>query len=132
MELKEIGIIESSYKEQKEAPRQGRLSNEISKIKIHSEFSKGIKDIKEDSYILVLYFQDRSDRTVLETTTPFTDKKLGVFSTRSPNRPNPIALCLCEVIKIEENTIFVKNLDGLDNSPVIDIKPYSKEIDSID
>ncbi len=132
MELKPIGVIYSNYTCKGEAPKQGRLSNEIQEIKIFEEFIEGLKDIDKQKYLIVLYWQDKSDRTKLLTTTPSNlEEERGVFSTRSPNRPNPIALCIAEVIDKKENVITVKGLDAINGSYLIDIKPYVSELDSI-
>lgn len=132
MELKPIGIIYSNYKNKGEAPKQGRLSDETQKIEIFKEYSEGLKDIDKHKYLIILYWQDKSIRTKLLTTTPFSlDEEKGVFSTRSPNRPNPIALCIAEVIDKKENLIIVKGLDALNGSYLIDIKPYIYELDCI-
>lgn len=129
MELKEIGRVHSPYKKRGDAPCQGKLKDTISEIEIFDEYLPGIKSLDELSHIIVLYWGDRADRSVVETKTPFSDRVLGVFSTRSPNRPNPIAFCVCEILEVGENTITVKNLDALDGSPVLDIKVYSAKID---
>ncbi len=55
---------------------------------------------------------------------------MGVFSTRSPNRPNPVAFCVAEVVEVKDNCLKVRNLDALDQSPLLDIKAYSAEIDA--
>lgn len=77
----------------------------------------------------MLCWFDRSDRTVLRATPPHNPVEHGVFATRSPNRPNPISLSLVDVINITGGTIRVRGLEALDGTPVLDIKPYSEEID---
>jgi len=132
MKLKPIGIIYSTYTDKGEAPKQGRLSDELQKIEIFKEFSEGLKEIDKLKYIIILYWQDKSIRTKLLTTTPSSlDEEKGVFSTRSPNRPNPIAFCIAKVIDKKGNIITVKGLDALNGSYLIDIKPYISELDCI-
>ncbi len=132
MKLKPIGIIYSNYTHKGEAPKQGRSSAELQKIKIFEEFNEGLKEIDKLKYIIILYWQDKSIRTKLLTTTPSSlDEEKGVFSTRSPNRPNPIAFCIAEIIDKQENVIIVKGLDALNGSYLIDIKPYISELDCI-
>lgn len=80
----------------------------------------------------MLYWQDQSDRSVLTAQPPFADRLFGVFATRSPNRPNPIALCTCELVSIQENKLTVKGLDALDGSPLLDIKPYAPQLDTVE
>lgn len=130
MELIAIGRIHSDFKSKEDAPRQGRLVNNISTIEIFDDFVPGIKEVKDMTHIIVLYWQDQSNRQVIRTKTPFSTTEIGVFATRSPNRPNPIALCVCEVVEVLGNEIKVKYLDALDGSYVLDLKVYSSELDS--
>lgn len=131
MELKKIGVILSPYIERSDAPRQGRFSDLDMVIEIYPEYSDALKGVEHSSHLFILYWGDRSDRSVLQSRTPFSEEPVGVFSSRSPNRPNPIALCIAEFIRREENRLIVKGLDALDGSPLLDIKTYSPAIDSI-
>ena len=131
MELKPIGIIHSPYLERGDAPRQGRLSEEVMTIEIFSEFTPALKGIDKLSHLYVLYWGDRANRDTLQSKTPFSEEPVGVFTSRSPNRPNPIALCIAEVVSRENNVLFVRGLDALDGSPLLDIKAYSPTIDNI-
>ncbi len=131
MQLKPIGVIHSPYKEQGQAPRQGRLQLDISEIEVFPEFAEGLKDIEKNSHLIVLYWCDRGTRDKLLTTTPMDDRVRGVFSTRSPHRPNPIAFDVVDLIGREGNRLVVRGMDALDGSPLLDIKPYSYELDAI-
>ncbi|NLZ38693.1 MAG: tRNA (N6-threonylcarbamoyladenosine(37)-N6)-methyltransferase TrmO [Firmicutes bacterium] len=125
MKLKPIGIIHSPYKDKKDAPRQGRLSDKLAVIEVFDEYVPGLKYVEKLANLFVLYWGDRADRTVLQSTTPFSSEETGVFSSRSPNRPNPIALCVVDLISVEGNKLTVRGLDALDGSPLLDIKAYS-------
>jgi tRNA-Thr(GGU) m(6)t(6)A37 methyltransferase TsaA len=131
MELTPIGIIHSPFKERKDAPRQGRLTKKKCTIEVYPEFAQGLKGIENVSHIFVLYFGSQSDRSVVQSRTPFSEKPIGVFATRSPNRPNPIAICIADLLTIENNVLTVSGLDALDGSPLLDIKVYSSGIDCI-
>lgn len=131
MKLKPIGIINSPYKKRGDAPRQGRYSEKISKITIFDEYKEGLQDIERKKYYYVFYWLDRAERDKLKGIPPGRTEERGVFSIRSPSRPNPIAMCLVEIVKIEGNTLSVKWLDALDGSPLIDIKPFLAETDCI-
>jgi tRNA-Thr(GGU) m(6)t(6)A37 methyltransferase TsaA len=131
MELKPIGIIHSPYKERRDAPRQGRLSDQESTIEIYPEFAQGLNKIEKLSHIFVLYWGDRADRSVVQSPTPFSREPIGVFATRSPNRPNPIALCIADLLEISGRKLVVRGVDALDGSQVLDIKVYSSGIDSV-
>ncbi len=131
MQLKPIGIIRSPYIERKDAPRQGRLSENRIILEIFPEFSTGLKEIEKASHVYVLYWGDRSNREILQSPTPFSREPVGVFASRSPNRPNPIALCMADLIKRDGNRLTVRGVDALDGSPLLDVKVYSPYFDSI-
>ena len=127
-----IGYVSSPFKERGDAPRQGRLTEEISIITLQPEYLPATLGLDEETYIHVLCWFDRSDRTILQTH-PAGDEAnplKGVFANRSPHRPNPISLTLAEVIRIEENRITVRGLEAFDGTPVLDIKPFRAEFDT--
>ena len=129
MELKKIGIIHSVYENKKQAPRQGMLSPQESTIEVFPEYIKALDGLGKLSHIIVLYWGDMADRSVLESIPPWGTESYGVFSIRSPHRPNPIAFCVCKIIRVEKNLIKVTGLDALNGSPLLDIKAYSAKID---
>jgi tRNA-Thr(GGU) m(6)t(6)A37 methyltransferase TsaA len=127
-----IGVVRSPYRTMKDAPRQGRLAAGVtSKIAIFRPFWEGVGDLGGARHIIVLYWLDRAKRDVMFATPPGSTEKKPVFATRSPNRPNPIGLCVVEVRGISDGCIEVAGLDAIDQTPVIDIKPYSPGIDSV-
>lgn len=129
VDLAPIGWVSSPYKKKGDAPRQGRLTDPEAEIVINERYLPGLFRIEEKKHLFVLCWFDRSDRTVLRATPPHNPVEHGVFATRSPNRPNPISLSLVDVIDITGGTIRVRGLEALDGTPVLDIKPYSEEID---
>jgi len=131
MTLKPIGHVRSPYKIPKDAPRQGRLSDTVAEIVIDDAYLPGLRDLAGKKHLIVLSWFDRSDRTALSATPPGSTQDHGVFATRSPNRPNPIGLCVVDLLKIDGAILTVRGLDSLDNTPVIDIKPYSPELDCV-
>lgn len=124
MQLKQIGVIHSPYKEKQEAPRQGFHSEEISEIELFEEFASGMDGVDIQRKLLVLYWGDRADRAVIKSKTPFSEVPVGVFTSRSPNRPNPVAVCIADIVSISGRFIKVKGLDALDQSPLLDIKVH--------
>ena len=130
MELTQIGVIHSPYNERKDAPRQGRLSDNEMILELFPEYAPALESIERLSHIIVLYWGDRSNRDVLQSRTPFSEVPVGVFTSRSPNRPNPIAFCVADLIRREGNRLVVRGVDALDGSPLLDIKAYAAEIDS--
>lgn len=131
MELVQIGVIRSPYKRQGDAPRQGRLTETESEIEVFPEYTPGLADVERCSHLIVLYWLDRADRTMLHATPPGQTVARGVFSTRSPNRPNPVGFGVVDLVAVEGGTLRVRGLDALDGTPLIDIKPYSSEVDAI-
>lgn len=127
MQLKQIGVIHSPYKEKQEAPRQGFHSEEISEIELFEEFASGMDGVDIQRKLLVLYWGDRADRAVIKSKTPFSEVPVGVFTSRSPNRPNPVAVCIADIVSISGRFIKVKGLDALDQSPLLDIKVHIEE-----
>ncbi len=130
-QLTPIGIIHSPYQEKKQAPRQGRLSTNESRIEIFPQYQECLINVQNATHLYVLYFGDRADRTIQSSPTPFSKEPIGVFASRSPNRPNPIALCIVDFIRQEGNTLIVRGLDALDQSPLLDIKLYASSIDCV-
>ena len=129
--LEPIGIVHSPYLSREHAPRQGRSSDTLSDIVIDKKYLPGLRDIGYHPHLVVLTWLDRADRTVLLATPPGQGSEYGVFATRSPDRPNPIGICVVDVIEIKGGRIRVHGLDAVDGTPVLDIKPYIAEIDCV-
>jgi len=130
-ELKQIGVVHSPYQERMGAPSQGRHTNEESTLEVFADYEPALLDVEQCSHLIVLYWQDRANRSILQTRTPWGPEVHGVFATRSPNRPNPIGLCVVKLVEREGRFLKVQGMDALDGSPLIDIKPYSHHIDSV-
>lgn len=130
MQLQEIGIVRNAYKNLTDIPRQGRMSEEVSAVEIHPEFADGLLRIEQNKYLIVLYWAHLAKRDILKTLPPASKEIHGVFASRSPGRPNPLSLCIVELIERNGDILRVKGLDALDGSSVIDIKPYT-EMDRI-
>lgn len=128
---KPIGIIHSPYKEPKGSPIQAAAAKGVKgTIEVYSQFTDGLKDLEGFAYIIVLFHLHLAKDHPL-VVKPFLDDKLhGVFATRSPCRPNTIGLSTVRLRKIEKNTLFIEDLDMLDGTPVLDIKPYIPQVDN--
>ena len=124
MELIPIGVINSQYMTKNDAPHQGRYSTETSTITVFDEFLDGLDGLEANKYLIILYWQDRAERDKLKVIPYGRTEKRGIFSTRAPVRPNPIAFCLVELLDMNKNKLTVKWLDALDGSPLLDIKPF--------
>lgn len=127
--LKFIGKIHSTLKRIEDCPLQENEDAPEAEIIIFPEFKEGIQDIKVGSQILLLTWLHQADRSILKCyprnnrDAPF----IGVFSTRSPDRPNPIGIHKAKVNSISDESIKVSALEVLDQTPIIDIKPVWNE-----
>ena len=122
--LKPIGIIRTPYKEKRDAPCQGCMSNELGEVKVFSEFEKALKDIEGFSHIYLIYYFHKAVGFKPFTKTFLDDQEHGVFATRHYNRPNPIGITVVKLIERRGNILIVKGVDMLDKTPLLDIKPY--------
>ncbi|UCB59217.1 MAG: tRNA (N6-threonylcarbamoyladenosine(37)-N6)-methyltransferase TrmO [Thermoplasmatales archaeon] len=127
VELKIIGIIHSPFKILEQAPRQGIYK--LSEIEIYEEYQEGLKDIDSFTHLHIFYWLHKSKGFKLIVKTPWDDKPHGVFTTRSPYHPNPLAYSVVELVERKNNILKVKGLEAIEGTPVIDIKPYIKKID---
>ncbi len=127
-QIKTIGIVHSSYKSREKSLKQD--NTKLSEIEILNEFVEGLKDIETFSHLHIYYFLHKSSSYSLLTMTPWDNIKHGVFATRSPNRPSPIAHTIVKLIERENNVLKVEGLDAIEGTPVLDIKPYILSLDS--
>ena len=135
IELEQIGEIQTEFKEIEGMPIQPTGAKGIKgKIIIKEKFIEGLKDLEGFSHIHLIYLLHKVEGYKLEVK-PFMDNTThGVFATRSPKRPNRIGMSVCKLNKIEGNTIHIENVDILDKTPLLDIKPYVPQLyeDTID
>jgi tRNA-Thr(GGU) m(6)t(6)A37 methyltransferase TsaA len=127
---KPIGIIYSPFKEPKGTPIQPTAAKGIKgKIEVFPEYIDGLQDVDGFSYIIVLYHCHLVAGFSLKVK-PFLDDKLhGVFATRAPRRPNSIGFSIVHLVGIEENIIHIQDVDIVDETPLLDIKPYIPNFD---
>jgi len=129
IELHPVGYVRSSYMIKGDAPRQGRFSETVAHIVIAEQYRPALWKIGGRKHLWVLCWFDRADRTVLRAKPPGAESEKGVFAIRSPDRPNPVSLCLVDLLGVHDGVLKVRGLDAFDGTPVIDIKTYSPEID---
>jgi tRNA-Thr(GGU) m(6)t(6)A37 methyltransferase TsaA len=125
IEIKPVGRVESSLIERGAAPKQGNEGAPEAWIVFEPDLIEALHGIEPGDKILVFTWLDRGDRNVLQTR-PRDDPAnpiQGVFNTRSPDRPNPIGLHPVTVVAIEGSRVLVSELEALDGTPVIDVKP---------
>ena len=129
-ELIPIGAVESPLTDLATAPKQGDEGAPDAWLVLRPEVAEGLDGIQPGDGLIVLTWLDRADRAVLRVH-PRDDPanpERGVFSTRSADRPNPIGLHVVEVVEIDGTRLRVRNLEALDGTPVLDLKPVLGEI----
>jgi tRNA-Thr(GGU) m(6)t(6)A37 methyltransferase TsaA len=117
--------VESPLVDRAAAPKQGHEGSPDAWLVFNPEMSDGIRDLEVGSEVLVLTWLDRSRRDVL-ITRPRDDPRnpeRGVFSTRSPDRPNPVGLHRVKIVAVDGRKVRVENLEALDGTPIVDVKP---------
>jgi len=129
IELIPIGHVRSPYKNPGDAPRQGRLSDTVSRIVIDPAYRDGLFRLKERKHLFIMCWFDRADRNRLRAIPPGDTAEHGVFSIRSPDRPNPVSICVVDLLGIADGVLKVRGLDAFDGTPVIDIKPFFADLD---
>jgi tRNA-Thr(GGU) m(6)t(6)A37 methyltransferase TsaA len=130
VEFKAIGMIHTPFDDPAGMPIQPSGAEGVrGTIEIFPDFTEGLKDLDGFSHLILLYVFHRSKDFCLKVT-PFMDTaERGVFSTRAPNRPNPIGLSVVRLVEIDGERICVENIDVLDGTPLLDIKPYVPAFD---
>jgi len=128
-----IGTIHSPFKGVENVPIQPAAAREIrGTVEVRPEFVAGLQDLQGFSHIILLYHFHRV-RQVKLTVVPFMDDEpRGVFATRAPSRPNPIGLSIVRLLGIEGNMLQIENVDIVDGTPLLDIKPYVPAFDHND
>ncbi len=130
IEYKPIGVIHSQFKEPKGTPIQPAAAKNIDgTVEVFLEYIEGLKDLEGFSHIILLYHFHLSKKSLLNVK-PFMDNhKHGVFSTRAPGRPNSIGISVVRLIRIEGSILYIKDVDIVEGTPLLDIKPYVPDFD---
>jgi tRNA-Thr(GGU) m(6)t(6)A37 methyltransferase TsaA len=124
-----IGVVHSPYADTGKIPKgPGAAHDAEGELELFPEFEAGLADIDGFSHLFVLWVFDRVDGFDLLSTPPTDDRPHGVFSTRSPRRPNPIGLTVVRLIRRDGARLVVRGVDMLDGTPILDIKPYLSSI----
>jgi tRNA-Thr(GGU) m(6)t(6)A37 methyltransferase TsaA len=123
--VRPIGRVRSPLVDAASAPKQGDEGAPEAWLEFDAAFADGLRDLRAGTDVLLLTWLDRADRDVLAVH-PRGDRsrpRTGVFSTRSPHRPNPIGLHRIRIVKIEGTRMRVRDLEALDGTPIVDVKP---------
>ena len=130
IEYHPIGIIHSPFKTPEGTPIQPTGAKDVEgSIEIFPEYTAGLDDLTGFSHIFLIYHFHLSKKFSLKVT-PFLDnRKRGLFATRAPSRPNPIGLSVVRLVDITDGTLMVKDIDAVNGTPLLDVKPYVPEFD---
>jgi tRNA-Thr(GGU) m(6)t(6)A37 methyltransferase TsaA len=126
-----IGVIHSPYKEPKDMPIQGIFKPDVEAwLELKDEYAGGLDGLEGFSHAIILYYFHKSSTEQIRGTPFLEDQTHGIFAIRSPHRPNHIGLSVVKICSIEGNKLHFKDVDVLDQTPVLDIKPYVKYFDA--
>jgi tRNA-Thr(GGU) m(6)t(6)A37 methyltransferase TsaA len=128
LELRPIGTVESPLTDRSQAPKQGKEGSPDAWIVFDDAVLEGLTDTRPGDRVIVLTWLDKGDRDVLRVhpRDDLSQPQRGVFSTRSSDRPNPIGLHEVEVLAVEGSRVQVRDLEAIDGTPVLDVKPVLK------
>lgn len=131
IEMTPIGTIHTPFTEPTGMPIQpSGAANVNGTVEVFDPYQAGLNDLNGFSHVMLLYVFHRSEGYKLQVI-PFMDTKpRGLFATRAPKRPNPIGLSIVQLERIDGGTLYIRNADMLDGTPLLDIKPYVPEFDS--
>ena len=128
--LQPIGTIFTPFKSKEGMPIQSALAKGAKgRIELKEEFVPGLLDLDGFSHIILVYYFHESRDFKLQVKPFLEDKKHGVFATRAPKRPNPIGISVVKLLRVDNNILEVENIDVLNGTPLLDIKPYIPQFD---
>src|ERR1700683_2800436 len=126
-----IGCIRTPWKRRQDCPKNPRETEAACTIVLDARWADGLRGLENVSHLVVLYWMDRARRDlVLQMPNHYAEGR-GTFALRSPVRPNPIAVSVARLVGITENKLTVIGLDCIDNTPLLDLKPYLASTDSL-
>jgi tRNA-Thr(GGU) m(6)t(6)A37 methyltransferase TsaA len=130
IKYKPIGVVHSLFKQPKGTPIQPAGAKNIDgTVELFPEYAEGLKDLEGFSHIFLIYHFHLSKGAPLKVR-PYMDSEVhGVFAMRGPSRPNPIGISVVRLVRIEENILYIQDVDVVDGTPLLDIKPYVPEFD---
>jgi len=126
-----IGRIRTPWQSRAQCPKNPRESDSICTVELDPRWTPGLKGLETVSHVLLLYWMDRTRRDLVLQVPRHYGEQRGTFALRSPARPNPIAVSVARLVRLEGNALYVVGVDCLDNTPLLDIKPYFASTDSV-
>ncbi|RLF33244.1 MAG: tRNA (N6-threonylcarbamoyladenosine(37)-N6)-methyltransferase TrmO [Thermoplasmata archaeon] len=130
IKYKPIGVIHSPFKTPQGTPIQPPAAKGVKgKVELFPQYIEGLKDLQGFSHIILIYHFHLTKNVLLKVK-PFMDNKLrGVFATRAPTRPNPLGISVVRLLKIRKNILYIQDVDVVEGTPLLDIKPYVPDFD---
>ena len=125
-----IGRIRTPWTERDQCPKNARGSDAACSVELDPRYAAALDGVASCSHLVLLYFMDRARRDLL-VQSPRHGERRGTFALRSPVRPNPIAMSVVRLLRVDGTRLTVVGLDCLDGTPLIDIKPYFPSVDSV-
>ena len=130
LRLRPVGVVRSRFKEPSDLPPPafappGFFERSTGAVEVFPEFAEALDDIEGFSHIIVIFHFHRASGPKLKAVPPGEPRPRGIFSTRSPHRPNPLGLSVLKLLKRDGRVLEVSGLDIIDGTPVLDIKPYT-------
>jgi tRNA-Thr(GGU) m(6)t(6)A37 methyltransferase TsaA len=126
-----IGRIRTPWKRREDCPKNPRETEAVCTIVLDPRWAEGLQGLEGVSHVVVLYWMDRARRDLVLQAPHHYSERRGTFALRSPVRPNPIAVSVARLVRIDGNELSVVGLDCLDDTPLLDIKPYFASTDSV-
>ena len=126
-----IGRIRTPWRRREECPKNAREADAECTIELDPRWAGGLKDLETASHVIVLYWMHEARRDLVLQAPHHYAEPHGTFALRSPARPNPIALSVARLLRIETNRLTVVGIDCLDGTPLLDIKPYFASTDAV-
>ena len=126
-----IGRIRTPWRRREDCPKNARESDALCTIELDARWAAGLKGVESCTHLVVLYWMDQARRDLVLQVPRHYGEQRGTFALRSPARPNPIALSVARLVKVEGARLSVVGLDCLDNTALLDLKPYFASTDAV-
>ena len=128
-----IGVLRSEHRVAAQTPIQPVYAKGCrGRAEVFPEFAEGLTDLEGFSHVYIIYHFHQAPAPKLKVKPFLQDVERGVFATRAPARPNPIGISIVELVRREDNVLYLDGLDVLDGTPLLDIKPYTARFDRIE
>ncbi|HEY72214.1 MAG: tRNA (N6-threonylcarbamoyladenosine(37)-N6)-methyltransferase TrmO [Chloroflexi bacterium] len=127
--VRPIGLIHTPFADSPGMPIQAARSEAVGRVEVYAEYVPGLADLNGFSHVILVYWFHRAGDFSLAVRPFLDDRSHGLFATRYPTRPNPIGLSVVELVAVEGGALHVRGVDMLDETPLLDIKPFVAAFD---